>query len=149
VPRGAAIPSCGGPTTASPFYCGSTRTIVLPAVFFERLWQNDADAAVAVVIAHEWGHHVQRSLGMFSGDYFSIQTELQADCLAGVFFQHAAERGWLDAGDLDEALAISWRGGDSVLVAWFDEGAHGTPRQRVDAFSRGFQGTRSCSVYTS
>jgi hypothetical protein len=148
VPRGAVIPSCG-PPASSPFYCSSTRTVVLPAIFFERLWQNDADAAVAVVIAHEWGHHIQRSLGMFSGDYFSIQTELQADCLAGVFFQYAGERGWLDPGDIDEALAISWRGGDSVLVAWFEESAHGTPRQRVEAFSRGFQGTQSCSVYTS
>jgi predicted metalloprotease len=123
--------------------------VVLPAVFFERLWQSGVDAAVVVVIAHEWGHHVQRSLGMFAGDYYSIQTELQADCLAGVFFQYAGERGWLDPGDVDEALDISRRGGDSVLVAWFDQGAHGTPRQRMDAFNRGFQGTRSCSAYTS
>jgi predicted metalloprotease len=122
---------------------------VLPAEFFDRIWQQDADAAVVVVVAHEWGHHVQRLLGITSADFFTIQIELQADCLGGVFFNYANQQGWLDAGDLDEALAMSWSGGDPVLVAWFEEGAHGSPQQRVAAFRRGFQGQESCAVYTS
>ena len=69
-----------------PGYCTTNRSMLLPAAFFEQLWQGDGDAAVTLVLAHEWGHHVQRVLGLFNGAYFTIQTELQADCFAGDFF---------------------------------------------------------------
>jgi uncharacterized protein len=149
VPQGQRPPTCGGEASRGPAYCPLNRTLVLPAVFFDRIWQQDADAAVVVVVAHEWGHHIQQSLGIMNGMYFTIQIELQADCLAGVFFSYANQRGWLDQGDLDEALAMSWSGGDPILVPWFEEGAHGSPQQRVTAFRLGFQGKESCAVYTA
>jgi hypothetical protein len=149
VPQGQRPPACGGSVSAGPGYCPLNRTVALPAVFFDRVWRQDADAAVVVVIAHEWGHHMQQSLGIMNGMYFTIQIELQADCLAGLFFNYANTRGWLDRGDLDEALAMSWSGGDPILVPWFDEAAHGSSQQRVFAFRRGFQGNESCGIYTA
>ncbi len=148
IPRGSPAPACGGQTMQGPGYCTVNRTMLLPAAFFEEVWQSDADAAVALVLAHEWGHHVQRSLGMSTGAYFTIQTELQADCLAGTFFSYANQVGWLDPGDLDEALELSRMAGDPDVVAWFEPGAHGSSEQRVTAFRRGFLGRASCSSYT-
>src|SRR5215204_1616495 len=149
IARGAPAPACGGQMMQGPGYCTANRSMLLPAAFFEQLWQGDGDAAVALVLAHEWGHHVQRLLGLFNGAYFTIQTELQADCFAGTFFNYANQAGWLDPGDLDEALALSWKAGDPDVVAWFDPGAHGSSEQRVAAFRRGFLGRQSCGLYTS
>jgi uncharacterized RDD family membrane protein YckC len=149
VPRGRA-PSvaCKSLTGASPSYCRRDQTLVFPATFFEPVWRRDADAAVAVVLAHEWAHHAQNSLGLLTEDYFTIQVELQADCFAGAFFNHANQRGWLDPGDLEEAFSMSWYAGDPESLPWFDPGAHGTPPQRTEAFGRGFRGFELCLDYT-
>lgn len=145
ITNGRAQTACGSGRASGPFYCSLDRSLGFPAQFFEPLWP-DADAAVAVVIAHEWGHHVQNLLGLLRGQFFTIQTELQADCLAGNFFGYAGTQGWLDDGDVDEAARMSYIGGDSS--DWRDPRAHGSPQQRVDAFMRGYDSQTSCEVFT-
>ena len=62
------------------------------------------------------------------------------------FFNYANQAGWLDPGDLDEALALSWKAGDPDVVAWFEPGAHGSSEQRVAAFRRGFSAASRVAV---
>ncbi len=132
--------ACGWGSPTGPGYCALDRTLFFPAAFFERFWP-EPDAAIVVVMAHEWGHHAQNLRGLLRGQYLTIQTELQADCLAGNFFGHAREQGWLDPGDLEEAAQMAFRSGDGA--DWRDPRAHGSPQQRQGHFMAGYGG-QSC-----
>jgi hypothetical protein len=124
-----AVTGCGGRRVTGPGYCGRDGTIYLHVPFFAELWTSQKDFAVVTVIAHEWGHHVQVLLGL---SVSGIPQELQADCLAGMFAGHGAAQGYLEPGDLDEAITISWHAGDV---------AHGSGSQRVEWFLRGYNGS--------
>jgi predicted metalloprotease len=151
------IPAEGGRTacgSGGPSYCPVDATLVLPISFFVREigWPAN-DAAVVVVVAHEWGHHAQNMLGISLlkqlGVYFTIQSELQADCFAGGFFQYANGHGWLDSGDMEEAALQTLSAGDPRGTPWFDPSAHGSGPERLAAFSGGFRnGTNWCLKYT-
>jgi predicted metalloprotease len=97
------------------------------------------DFAVAYVVAHEYGHQIQAELGLYEryGDQLPTSAfELQADCYAGTWANHAYENDELDDGDVEEALNAAQAVGD------FDASNpqhHGTPEQRADAWSTGFQ----------
>lgn len=146
--RGRGVPTaCSHRPMLGPGYCPVDQTVALDAAFFEPLWRRGADGAVVVVIAHEWGHHIQRLLGTLNTVYLNIQEELQADCFAGGFFGYADGMGWLDPGDIDEAVEMSASGGDPPSTAWSDPRAHGSGQQRVDAFRRGLAEASSCSAY--
>jgi predicted metalloprotease len=125
---------------AGPFYCGRDDGIYLPVRFFEQMAQRFGDAAVAVVIAHEEGHHVQDLIGLFQQPLLSAQIELQADCLAGVWAATVYERGLIEPGDIEEILGIVDLAGDAEGVPIEAEGAHGSSALRLGAFQQGYQG---------
>ena len=115
-----------------PFYCPVDEDVYLEVGFFEEL-ANDfgapGDFAEAYVVAHEFGHHVQTLLGITAdvgaleaadptiANDLSVRTELQADCLAGIWGHTAYEQSRLEPGDLDEAVTAAAAVGDDRLQA--------------------------------
>jgi predicted metalloprotease len=107
------------------------------------------DFAVAYIVAHEYGHEVQDELGLYDNYGGQLPTsafELQADCYAGSWANHAYESNELDDGDVQEAIDAALAVGD------FDASNpqhHGTPEQRADAWNTGFQAgdPSTCSQY--
>lgn len=107
------------------------------------------DFAVAYIVAHEYAHQVQDELGLFEQYGQQLPTmafELQADCWAGTWAQSASEENRLEDGDVQEALDAALAVGD------FDAGNpghHGTPEQREEAWTSGFESgdPSSCSDY--
>jgi uncharacterized protein len=107
------------------------------------------DFSVAYIVAHEFGHAIQQELGAFDRYGQSVPTmgfELQADCYAGTWAKSANDQGRLDDGDVQEALDAALAVGD------FDTdnpGHHGTPDQREEAWSTGFQAgdPSACDAY--
>jgi uncharacterized protein len=155
---------CGTASSATgPFYCPRDHRVYLDLSFFEEMnarLGGGGDFAYAYVIAHEVAHHVQLLLGVhdqveraarqgqsMQGDQgLSVRTELQADCLAGVWAHHAqAQQQWLEAGDLEEALNTASAIGDDRLqrqqrgTVVPDSFTHGTSQQRVRWFKQGFE----------
>ena len=145
---------CGyGQAAAGPFYCPADRRIYLDLSFFRQLGRMGAqgDFAVAYVIAHEVGHHIQNTEGLLQGrrsNAASVQTELQADCLAGIFTHFAAdERGRLElnASDIESAISAAAAVGDDRIqqssgqVVRPETFTHGSSRERVQAFRSGFE----------
>jgi uncharacterized protein len=142
-------PSCGGDGSVlynyqGPQYCFETETIYYPfpwalANTGEQL-EDYGDFAVASTVAHEFAHHVQQELGMVKHvDVSSIQMELQADCLSGVWANTIYYEGRLEAGDVEEAVYLAGIMGDTPRVPSYDPNAHGTSQQRMDAFWLGYQ----------
>lgn len=124
-----------------PFYCPLDYLIYLPAEFFVGDIRTQ-DFAVAAVIAHEVGHHVQNLVGISSaadtGTITSVQLELQADCLAGVWTADFEFRGWVEPGDYDEAVMMFTSIGDDALGVPAGEGDHGTSEERVAWYDFGY-----------
>jgi hypothetical protein len=140
------VPSnCGATSLNNAFFCPADRTIWFHYDFLLTLYNNIGDYAAAHVLAHEWGHLVQFLLGV-DNQGFTIFTELQADCFAGVFAAFAANSGYLDQGDVQEAVVITYQLGDPAGFPWFEFNAHGTSDERVAAFALGFDhGLASCN----
>ena len=160
---GAVQSACGtGSAAMGPFYCPGDRKVYIDLSFFDELRRRHGapgDFAQAYVIAHEVGHHVQnllgiservqseqRGLGKAEANALSVKVELQADCFAGVWGNHAdRSRHVLEEGDIEEALNAASAIGDDRLQK---EGSgyvvpenftHGTSRQRVEWFKRGIE----------
>jgi uncharacterized protein len=161
--RGGVNSACGFANSAvGPFYCPGDQQVYLDLQFFDEMasrFSVAGDFAQAYVIAHEVGHHVQTLLGVsqqmqaarqrgarMEGDNgLLVRQELQADCFAGVWANHAQQRhDWLEAGDLEEALNAANAIGDDRLQqqsqGWVvpDAFTHGTSAQRVKWFRIGF-----------
>lgn len=156
--------ACGSASSAmGPFYCPGDRQVYIDLSFFdemERRLGGGGDFAEAYVIAHEVGHHVQTVTGSANAvnearragreidgaGGLLVRQELQADCYAGVWAHHAqARHQWLEAGDVEEALATASAIGDDRLqqqssgVVVPDAFTHGTAKQRVRWFRTGFE----------
>lgn len=154
--------ACGFASAAmGPFYCPRDRQIYLDFAFFDtiqsRFGARGGPFAEAYVIAHEYGHHVQNLFGVLntsgmirdSGpDSEIVFTELQADCLAGIWFHNATNTGYLEPITRDEliqALDAAVAVGDDriqqqtkgyvVPDAW----THGSSEQRLAALQDGMQ----------
>ena len=155
---------CGGATSeVGPFYCPADQTVYIDLDFFNLLasrFKALGDLAMAYVTAHEVGHHVQNLLGIsdklhqqqgrVSQEAYnraSVQLELQADYLAGVWAYHAQRLGiiLIEPGDLEDALTAANAIGDDTLqkeaqgYAVPDSFTHGTSAQRMQAFRSGFE----------
>ncbi|KAF1054287.1 MAG: hypothetical protein GAK43_00953 [Stenotrophomonas maltophilia] len=156
--------ACGFASSAvGPFYCPGDHRVYLDLAFFREMEQRfhaAGDFARAYVIAHEVGHHVQNLLGisakvdaasqrgarMEGANGLSVRLELQADCFAGVWANHAQQRlHWLESGDIESALNAANAIGDDHLQEQSrgrvvpDSFTHGTSAQRVRWFKLGFE----------
>ena len=159
---------CGAATSAvGPFYCPRDEQVYLDLDFFRDLagrFRAPGDFAQAYVIAHEIGHHVQNITGITrqvaqEGDAneLSVRTELQADCLAGVWGHSTYERGLLETGDLQEGLDAAAAVGDDRIQAETtgqirpETWTHGSSQQRSDWFLRGFESgdPASCDTFSN
>lgn len=151
---------CGNASQASgPFYCPADQQVYIDLSFYNELKQRfnvSGDFAMAYVIAHEVGHHIQYLMGttekmararqqMSDREYnqLSVKLELQADFLAGVFANH--NKKYLQAGDIEEALTAANAIGDDNLQRQAqghvvpDAFTHGTSEQRMYWFKKGYQ----------
>jgi predicted metalloprotease len=143
---------CGFTSAAvGPFYCPQDAKVYLDLSFFRQLSHGfgaPGDFARAYVIAHEVGHHVQNLLGLMpekqSRDR-SIETELQADCLAGVWGNRSDRKGLLEPGDVEDGLRAAAAVGDDTLQRMAtghvqpESWTHGSAAERVASLRRGLQ----------
>ena len=144
-----------------PFYCPADQSIYLDLSFYDDLHRRfgaKGDYAFNYVIAHEVGHHVQRELGVMGqvqqlqqkvskkdANRLSVALELQADYLAGVVAKYQEQYGYLDEGDIQEAMTATQAIGDDTLqkrgqgYVVPDSFTHGTSEQRTEWFMRGYR----------
>jgi predicted metalloprotease len=140
------VTACGpaGPEHFA-FYCPAEEAIYSSPAGLDEHRRRIGDFAPIVVMAHEWGHHIQTLLGIApaAGNAF----ELQADCLAGAYASDAGQRGLLDPGDITEAVAMAAEAGDPLGLPQDTPGAHGINDDRITAFMRGYlAGVDTCSL---
>ncbi len=154
--------ACGtGQSASGPFYCPGDQKIYLDLSFLNQLQSMGAsgDLAVAYVIAHEVGHHVQTITGVSSRirelqsqsgrsgvNALQVKMELQADCLAGVWVQHTQKRTqFLESGDVEEAMQAAAAVGDDNIMRKSgipprrEAFTHGSSKERMEWFNRGFK----------
>ena len=160
--RGSVQSACGFANSASgPFYCPGDEQLYIDLSFYQELeerFQAPGDFAMAYVVAHEVGHHIQKLMGtsdkmarlrqqLSETEYnkYSVMLELQADFLAGVFAHHAQRKNLLEPGDIDEALNAANAIGDDMLQKRSqghivpESFTHGTSQQRISWFKKGFE----------
>lgn len=140
--------ACGPASLDNAFYCSADHSIYYDSNFLKAQLDTNGDFAPVLIVAHEWGHLVQSLLGILQDDtLYSIQIELQADCLAGVWAADADARSLLDQGDLEEGIVALFRVRDPKGTDFFDPQAHGTAGERIDAFNDGFDyGLDACKI---
>ncbi len=153
--------ACGGASAASgPFYCPGDQKLYMDLSFFEelrtRFGAQGGDFAIAYVIAHEVGHHVQTILGtsgkvrqlqqgksQAAANELSVALELQADFYAGLWANY--NKKYLEEGDVEEALSAANAVGDDAIQKRTsgrvvpDSFTHGTSKQRKEWFMKGFR----------
>lgn len=152
--------ACGSASAASgPFYCPGDEKVYMDLTFFNelqtRFGAKGGDFAIAYVIAHEVGHHIQTVLGTSNkvrqlqqqmtqeeGNKLSVALELQADFYAGVWAKHNQK--YLDPDDIDEALSAAQAVGDDAIQSKMqgyvvpESFTHGTSEQRKSWFMKGY-----------
>ena len=173
--RGATPTACGtGQAAMGPFYCPSDQKVYIDLGFYETLKNRlgaPGEFAQAYVIAHEVGHHVQSLLGISEKvdqqrgrvsqaqyNQLSVRLELQADCFAGVWANHAqSARQILENGDIEAAMNAAARIGDDALQKQSqgsvvpESFTHGTSAQRVRWFNNGLQNgsVKACDTFST
>ncbi|MGE6489319.1 KPN_02809 family neutral zinc metallopeptidase [Paenisporosarcina sp. NPDC076898] len=154
--------ACGAAgSSVGPFYCLGDYKLYIDLSFYEELnkkFQAPGDFAMAYVVAHEVGHHVQTLLGTnkevmalrnkMSEEEFNqylIRLELQADYYAGVFAHYAEGEGYLEVGDIEEAITAASAVGDDNIQKKTqgyvvpESFTHGTSEQRMKWFKKGYE----------
>jgi len=163
---GSTMAGCGFASAAmGPFYCPADEKIYIDLDFFRDLKRKfgvSGDFAIAYIVAHEVGHHVQKLLGITDAvqrkrrylsqkeyNQLSVRMELQADYLAGVWAHHIEKmKHVLDENDIEEAVKAAAAVGDDYLQKKYtgrvvpDAFTHGTSEQRVRWFLKGFKSGR-------
>ncbi len=152
---------CGGANASTgPFYCPADQTVYMDLAFLNvlrnRFGAKGGDFAIAYIIAHEVGHHVQNLLGILQqthnlqrqtsqvqGNQIQVATELQADYLAGVWAHY--EQKYIEPGDVEDAMNAAASVGDDHIqkstqgYTQPETYTHGTSKQRVEWFNRGYK----------
>jgi len=167
--------ACGMAQSAmGPFYCPTDQQVYIDLGFYDQLknrFKAPGDFAQAYVIAHEVGHHIQTlegtskkvhaarsKLNKVEGNKLSVLQELQADCLAGVWANHANNtRQLLEVGDIEEGLTAASAIGDDTLQKQSqghvspDSFTHGSSEQRVKWFKIGLESgdMASCDTFNN
>ncbi len=160
---GAVRSGCGvGQSAMGPFYCPADQRVYNDLDFYRQLktrFGAEGDFAQAYVIAHEVGHHVQNTLGVADqvtaaqqragragANQLSVAMELQADCFAGVWANHAQRvRNVVEPGDIEEALNAASAIGDDKIQAQTqghirpESFTHGSSAQRMSWFKKGYE----------
>jgi uncharacterized protein len=171
--RGAVRTACGaGQAAMGPFYCPADQKVYIDLSFYDTLKNQlgaPGDFAQAYVIAHEVGHHVQNELGITErvdrirahasparSNALSVRLELQADCFAGVWANHAQKaRQILEQGDIESAMNAARKIGDDALqkaagrAVVPESFTHGTSAQRQHWFSTGLEtgSVKACDTF--
>lgn len=152
---------CGGANASTgPFYCPNDQTVYMDLSFLNilrnRFGAEGGDFAIAYIIAHEVGHHVQNLLGILQqthnlqrqtsqvqGNQIQVATELQADYFAGVWAHY--EQRYIEPGDVEDAMNAAAAVGDDHIQKTTqgytqpESYTHGTSKQRVEWFNRGYK----------
>jgi predicted metalloprotease len=155
--------ACGYSSAAvGPFYCPGDENVYLDLDFFEDMQHElnaPGDFALAYVIAHEVGHHVQNLLGISEqvtvqqarlgerdANQLTVRLELQADFLAGIWAHYARQsQDFLDSADIEEGINAAAAVGDDRIMQQTqgyvvpDAFTHGTSEQRVRWFRKGLE----------
>jgi predicted metalloprotease len=162
--RGATESGCGNASSAiGPFYCPADKKVYIDLSFMDelktRFGAQGGDFALAYVIGHEVGHHVQNLLGTSAkteelqaqsnqtkANKLSVALELQADFYAGVWTYHNQQmKNILEQGDVEEALSAASAVGDDAIQQKTqgtivpDAFTHGSSAERMYWFKRGYQ----------
>lgn len=169
--RQATHSGCGSARASTgPFYCPTDEKIYIDLDFYDELKRRfgaPGQFAQAYVLAHELGHHVQKIIGVESRvrrlqeqnpgsrSALSVRTELQADCLAGVWAHTTEQRNLLERGDVDSALGAAAAVGDDRLQSQAtghvspETFTHGSSAQRTQWFKRGLDGgtIQACNTF--
>jgi len=173
--RGYTKSGCGAAQSQmGPFYCPADKKVYLDLGFFDELAKrhnSPGDFAQAYVLAHEIGHHIQDLEGTLKkvqkakqswggnrakSNALQVKVELQADCYAGAWAFHAQKKfKMLEPGDVEEALRAASAIGDDTLQKQAgqrvrpDGFTHGSSKQRVNWFRRGFESgdLRECNTF--
>lgn len=171
--RDAVQSACGYTTAAAgPFYCPGDNHLYMDLSFLNELKRMGAqgDFALAYVIAHEVGHHIQNLTGRArevqmarqrsseaQGNQMQVRMELEADCYAGVWAHHAhSQRQILEQGDIEEGLGAASSVGDDHLQKMAgrrvvpESFTHGTSQQRMSWFRRGLEtgSVQACDTFS-
>lgn len=159
---GAVQSGCGAASAQSgPFYCPADQKLYIDLSFYSELQNRfgaGGDFAMAYVVAHEVGHHIQTLMGtsqkmaqmrsrLSKEEYnqYSVRMELQADFYAGVWAHFQKGRGYLEAGDIEEALNAANAIGDDRIQRQSggyvnpESFTHGTSAQRMYWFKKGYE----------
>jgi uncharacterized protein len=154
--------ACGFSSAATgPFYCPGDERLYIDLLFLEQLQERlgaQGDFAIAYIIAHEVGHHVQQQFGLLNEmnslrgrvsqeqyNQLTVRLELQADFYAGIWAHHAQKmKNILEQGDIEEAMNAAQAVGDDRIQMQSqgyvvpDSFTHGTSAQRMSWFRKGF-----------
>jgi predicted metalloprotease len=155
--------ACGFSSAATgPFYCPGDEKVYIDLSFYDELqnkFKAPGDFAMAYVIAHEIGHHIQKLLGISEQvsklrnqlneeeyNKYSVRLELQADFLAGIWAHYEEKMGdVIEVGDIDEALTAASSVGDDRIQKEMqgyvvpESFTHGTSAQRKKWFYKGYR----------
>lgn len=164
--------ACGyGRAATGPFYCPPDERVYIDLGFYRELAERfgaKGDFAQAYVVAHEIGHHVQKTLGASDrvhaaprsqqegANGLSVRLELQADCYAGVWANSTSRRELLEKGDIEEGLGAAASVGDdriqrqSTGTVRPESWTHGSAAQRASWFRRGYEAGSidACDTFT-
>ena len=167
--------ACGsGQAAMGPFYCPGDQKVYIDLSFYQEMktrFKAPGDFAQAYVIAHEVGHHIQNLMGTSDkvqqakqnsrseaqANQYSVRLELQADCYAGVWANHAdGTNRILEQGDVEEAMTAAAAIGDDTLqkqaqgYAVPDSFTHGTSQQRMHWFNLGLSSgdIKQCDTFS-
>ncbi|GAA4673755.1 hypothetical protein GCM10023215_01580 [Pseudonocardia yuanmonensis] len=147
----ACIDTTGAPAVADGTtfnYCPADQTVYVGQDSLHELYSLSGDAAAALGLAHEWGHHVQTVVGVSAtvvSQLGAIQSENQADCIAGAFLGHLDARGILEPDDYADVNTVL----PKIASGEDDLGrVHGTISERAAAVDLGLgQGLGACNTY--